>query len=109
MDITGLTVHDTASGCRFRVRVKASAKQDTLTAVHAGLLKMTVVEAPERGRANAAVARVLAGILNIATSRVHVVSGLTTTDKMVEVTGCNSAEVRRRFEATPRVSTGRRA
>lgn len=108
MDITGLTVHDTASGCRLRVRVKPSAKQDTITAVHAGLLKMTVCEAPERGRANAAVARVLAGILNIGTSRVHVVSGFTTSDKLVEITGCSSAEVRRRLESTPRISAGRR-
>lgn len=107
MDFKDLRIHDTASGCSFRVRVKASAKQDMLTAVHAGLLKMTVVEAPERGKANAAVARVLAGVLNVATSRVHVVSGFTSTDKMVEVTGCSSAETRERFGRMPRVSTGR--
>jgi uncharacterized protein YggU (UPF0235/DUF167 family) len=89
------------------VRVKAAAKQDTLTAVHAGLLKLTVVAAPERGKANDAVARLLAGALNLATSKVHVVSGFTSTDKMVEVTGCSSADVRLRFGKMPRVSTGR--
>jgi uncharacterized protein YggU (UPF0235/DUF167 family) len=107
LDFKDLRIHDTATGCSFRVRVKASAKQDTLTAVHAGLLKITVVAAPERGKANEAVARLLAGVLNVMTSRVHVVSGFTSTDKMVEVTGASSADVRARFEKMPRFSTGR--
>lgn len=89
------------------MRVKAAAKQDTLTAVHAGLLKITVVAPPERGRANDAVARLLAGALNVGTSRVHVVSGFTSTDKMIEVTGFSSADVRLRLGKMPRVSTGR--
>ena len=107
MDFSELRVHETASGCTFRVRVKPSAKQDTITAVHAGLLKITVVAAPERGKANDAVARMLAGALNVGTSRVHVVAGFTSTEKMVEVTGYSSAEVRLRLEKMPRVSTGR--
>ncbi|MFQ5701919.1 MAG: DUF167 domain-containing protein, partial [Acidobacteriota bacterium] len=57
MDTEGLIIHDVADGCRLRVRVKPGAKQDTLTGVGAGRLRLTVVAPPEKGKANAAVAR----------------------------------------------------
>lgn len=106
MEISGLEIRETGAGCRIRVRVKPGAKQDVITAVHAGMLKMTVVAPPERGRANRAVARVLAGLLNLATSRVQVVGGLTSHDKTVECSGISAAEMRARFERMPRISSG---
>lgn len=106
MDTRGLDLFDADGGCRFSVRVKPGAKQDTLTGAYGGRLKMTVVAPPEKGKANDAVARVLAGALNLATSRVRVVSGLTSPDKTVFVEGCSAADVRRRLEKMPRISTG---
>ncbi|HET9480955.1 MAG TPA: DUF167 domain-containing protein [Candidatus Polarisedimenticolia bacterium] len=106
MDTAGLDLVDAEGGCRLKVRVKPSAKQDTLIGPHGGRIKMTVVAPPERGKANESVARVLAGALNLATSRVRVVLGFGTQDKTVFVEGCGSEEVRRRLERMPRVSTG---
>jgi len=106
METKGLDLTDKDGGCTIPLRVKPAAKQDTLVGAHAGRLKMTVVAPPERGRANEAVARVLAGALNLATSRVRVISGFTSAEKVVFVEGCPAQEVRRRLEAMPRISTG---
>ena len=106
MDTTGLVLTDSEGGCRLQVRVKPGAKQDTLIGPYDGRLKMTVVAPPEKGKANDAVARVLAGALNLATSRVRVVAGFTDQNKTVFVEGCPAADVRRRLERMPRVSTG---
>jgi len=106
MDTTGLDLSGVEGGCRLPVRVKPSAKQDTLIGPYGGKLKMTVVAPPEKGKANAAVARVLAGALNLGTSRVRVISGFTSQDKVVMIDGCTPDEVRRRLQKMPRVSTG---
>src|SRR5262245_18981093 len=106
MDTRGLDLFDADGGCRFSVRVKPAAKQDTLTGTYGGRLKMSVVAPPEKGKANDAVARVLAGALNLATSRVSVISGHTSQDKTVFVQGCSAQDVRQRLERMPRISTG---
>jgi uncharacterized protein YggU (UPF0235/DUF167 family) len=106
LDPSGLELQARDGGCRLRVKVKPAAKQDMFTGVQAGALRMTVVAPPERGKANAAVARILAGALNVATSRVSVVSGFTSQLKIVWIEGCSPDDVRRRFLAMPRVSTG---
>ncbi len=106
MDTAGLDLVDVAGGCRLRVRVKPSARQDMLIGPHAGRLKMTVVAPPDRGKANEAVARVLAGTLNLATARVRVVSGFTSQDKTVLIEGCSAADARARLQKMPRLSTG---
>ncbi|HEY3175514.1 MAG TPA: DUF167 domain-containing protein [Candidatus Polarisedimenticolia bacterium] len=106
MDTTGLELIDAEGGCRIPVRVRPGSKQDTLIGPYAGSLKMTVVAPPEKGKANDAVARVMAGALNLATSRVRVVAGFTDKNKVVFVEGCGAEEVRRRLDRLPRISTG---
>ncbi|MGH9869228.1 MAG: DUF167 domain-containing protein [Candidatus Polarisedimenticolia bacterium] len=106
METRGLELQASEGGCRLKVRVKPAAKQDTLIGPYAGALKMTVVAPPERGKANDAVARVLAGALNLGTSRVKVVSGFTSPQKVVFIEGCSPDDVRARLKAMPRVSTG---
>ncbi len=106
MDTTGLELTAADGGCRLPVRVKPAAKQDTLIGPYGGRLKMTVVAPPEKGKANDAVARVIAGALNLGTSRVRVISGFASQEKVVMIDGCSPEDVRRRLEKMPRVSTG---
>ncbi len=101
-----LELKEIDGGSRIKVRVQPSARQDTITGVHNGALRMTVVAPPERGKANESVARTLASALNIATSRVAVVAGFTSKDKTVHVAGLSAAEVGRRLSSGPRISTG---
>jgi len=108
METEGIEIKDAEGGCKLEVKVKPAARQDTLIGPFAGRLKMTVTAAPERGRANEAVARVVAGALNVATSRVKVIAGFTAQEKIVYIEGLAADEVRRRFNVMPRVSIGPR-
>lgn len=106
METEGIALKDAEGGCKLEVKVKPAARQDTLIGPYSGRLKMTVTAAPERGRANEAVARVVAGALNVMTSRVRVIAGFTSQEKIVYIEGLSADEVRLRFEKMPRMSTG---
>jgi uncharacterized protein YggU (UPF0235/DUF167 family) len=64
---------------------------------HGDAWKVRVRSAPERGRANAEVTRLLAEELGLAPRDVSVVAGHTSRDKLVEVTGLSLEEVERRL------------
>ena len=58
---------------------------------------MRVRSAPERGRANAEVTRVLADAFGLAPPDVRVAAGLASRDKVVEVDGISLEEAERRL------------
>jgi len=62
-------------------------------------LKVRVRAAPERGKANAAVERLLAKALDMSIEDVSITAGMSAARKRVEITGLSEAEVRRRLEA----------
>lgn len=64
---------------------------------HGAAWKIRVTAAPERGRANDAVVRLLASTLALARADVEIVSGHTGRDKIVEVAGITPAELERRL------------
>jgi uncharacterized protein YggU (UPF0235/DUF167 family) len=66
---------------------------------HGAVPKVRVRAAPEHGRANDAVVRLLAGALGLPRDRVVVVSGYGRRDKIVELTGITRAESERRLAA----------
>jgi uncharacterized protein len=56
-----------------------------------------IAAAPERGRANEALIKLLAGSLGVPRSRVSVVGGQTARRKIVEVDGLDLPEIERRL------------
>lgn len=60
--------------------------------------KVRVTAAPEDGKANAAVLRLLAERLELPGKSVELVSGRSSRDKIVELTGIDAAEAERRLE-----------
>lgn len=72
---------------RFRLRVSPGASSDQIRGTYGGALKVAVTAAPERGKANAAVCKLLAKALGVSKSAVVVVAGETSPDKTVEVRG----------------------
>ena len=72
-------------GTRLRLRVKAGAKKTAIVGIHGGALKVSVAAAPERGKANRAVLKLLAEVLGLAPSDVAIVSGKSSHDKVAEV------------------------
>jgi len=84
-------------GTLLEVRAAPKSSRDALRGEVAGRLKVAVTAAPERGRANAALARTLAKALGVARGAVELVSGETSRDKTFLVAGIAPEEVRRRL------------
>ena len=88
-----------ADGVKLHLRVKPGGRADRLVGPHDGALKLEVRAAPDRGRANEAVIRLLAGVLGVGRSQVAVIAGTTGRDKVVSVSGLSAVDVARRLEA----------
>jgi len=83
---------------RLRLKISPGAAHTELAGRHGDAWKVRVSAAPERGRANAAVIRLLADRLHVPASSVSVVSGHTARDKIVELRGLDPHEAERRLE-----------
>ena len=68
-------------GTEFALRVTPGAHRNSLTMV-GGALRAAVTAAPEDGKANAAVAELLARALGVAKSRLTLIRGATSRDKL---------------------------
>lgn len=80
-----LKVHKQAVSLKVRVQPKAS--RDAILGEHNGALKVAVTAAPEKGKANKAVAELLAKTLRVPKSNITLVAGATSRVKMFAVTG----------------------
>jgi uncharacterized protein (TIGR00251 family) len=84
---------------KLSVKVTPSASRDGISGWLGDALKIRVRAPPERGKANAAVEKLLARALGLPDDSVHVVVGSTAARKIVEVSGLSDAEVRRRLDS----------
>lgn len=80
-----------------RVRVQPRAARDEIVGWRADALGVRVTAPPVEGRANAAVAALVAGALDLPPSAVQVVRGERGRDKWLRVAGLTPAEVRTRL------------
>jgi uncharacterized protein len=76
---------------RLSLRVAPGAKRTEIVGRHGDGWKVRVTAAPEHGRANDAVVRLLADTLEVPRAAVTVVSGHTGRDKIVELDGVGAA------------------
>lgn len=96
------------SACRaagqLRVKVVPGSSRDAVAGWLGDELKVRVSAPPERGRANAALEKLLARVLGVARKSVHVVSGQSSAHKRVEVAGLSDAEIARRLSVDSAVA-----
>ena len=85
-------------GARVRVRVQPKSSRNQVVGYRGDTLRLRVTAPPEGGQANEAVVSLLAKVLGIAKSRIEIVRGHASRDKMV-VVWMAPEEVRRRLEA----------
>jgi len=78
-------------GVVLPVRVRAGARRTGVAGEYDGALRIDVVAAPEKGKANRAVADVLAELFYVAKSNVELVSGATSPKKRFLVAGIEAA------------------
>ena len=88
-----------AEGIILPVKAQPGARRNGLAGVHAGVLKVQVTQAPEKGKATDAVLATIAEALHLKRSQVSLVSGATSPQKRVLVTGLSSKELAERLQA----------
>lgn len=76
------------------IRLQPRAKRDEIAGERAGAILVRVTAPPVDGRANDALCRLVAKRAGVAPSRVSVVRGQTSRDKVVRVDGMDLASVR---------------
>ena len=82
---------------RLRLRVSPGADRAGVVGRHGDAWKIRVAAAPERGRANDAVIRLLADTLSVPRDAVTLVSGHGGRDKIVELVGLGPSKIARRL------------
>jgi uncharacterized protein (TIGR00251 family) len=92
---------------RLRLRVSPGGRRAEIVGRHGDAWKVRVTEAPEQGRANEAVVRLLADTLAVPRNAVTVVSGHTGRDKIVELDGVGPALAEQRLALATRKDSHR--
>ena len=81
----------------LKVRVTPGAQQDALAGWQGDVLRLKVRAAPERGKANEAVCRLLADRLSLPVRQVTLTQGARSRDKLLYIEGLSDDEVRHRL------------
>jgi uncharacterized protein (TIGR00251 family) len=87
---------------RLRLRVSPGAARTRIVGRHGDAWKVSVAAAPEAGRANEAVLRLVAETLSLPRRSVTLVSGQAARDKIVELAGVSLEETERRLASAGR-------
>ncbi len=93
-----LELKETPQGVLLAVKVQPRSRRPGFQGVHAGGIRLGVKEPPERGKANQAVARLLAEALQVAPGAIKLLRGATSSRKEFLIQGLSADQVRRRLE-----------
>jgi uncharacterized protein (TIGR00251 family) len=81
----------------LKVKAAPGASRDKIAGLHGDAIKIAVSAAPEKGKANDAIVRVLAKGLGLKRSQVSLESGSTSRDKWLRIEGMDEATVLRKL------------
>jgi uncharacterized protein YggU (UPF0235/DUF167 family) len=98
----------TADTTRLRLRVSPGSGRAAVVGRHGDAWKVRVTQAPEHGRANDAVLRLLAETLALPRAAFTLVSGHGGREKIVELTGMGPALTERRLASAAESGRGRK-
>ena len=93
-----ITLHCEAAGIVFGVKAQAGGRVNAVRGEHDGCLKVSVTQAPEKGKANQAIAAVLCEALGLRRSQLGLVAGETDSRKKFRATDISAAELAARLE-----------
>jgi uncharacterized protein (TIGR00251 family) len=82
-----LLIDEKEESCTFHVHVQPRSRQDEIVGLHGDALKIRTVAPPADGRANLALRKLLAKRLSVSPSSVDILTGHTSRQKRVRVTG----------------------
>jgi uncharacterized protein (TIGR00251 family) len=94
-----ISIRDVDGGAILAVKVVPGASRDRIAGPLGDCLKVATSAPPEKGKANAAVAAILAKALGLGRRAVTLSAGATSPRKEFFLQGLSAAETRRRLEA----------
>ena len=74
---------------KITVQLRPGAKQASIEKIDEGQYKVWVTAVPERGKANAAMVKLLADYFHVSKSAVRIIIGKIAREKLVEIVGIN--------------------
>lgn len=89
-------LEERGEGVVLPVKAHAGARRNELGGVQNGMLKVSVTQAPEKGKANKAIVALLAKELSLRKTQIELVAGETSAQKRFLVTGISLEELRGR-------------
>lgn len=99
-EVKKFELHDGSAGAAIAVRVVTRASRTEIAEIlDDGVVKVRLTVAPVEGKANLALIKLLADVLDIAPSKIEIVAGHTGKDKLVTVVGLSPEQVQKRIIA----------
>ena len=92
-----LDIRDVAGGAVIAVKAVAGASRDRIVGVLGDALKITTAAAPEKGKANKAIAATLAKALGVDRRSVALVAGAASPRKEFRIAGLSTSQLRKRI------------
>ena len=94
-----IALADHPEGVILPVKAQAGGRQNGIRGEHNGALKVSVTQAAEKGKANAAIAAVLANALNLKPAQIELLAGHTQPQKRFLIRGLSRDELATRIAA----------
>lgn len=82
-----IDLQQSEEGVRLPVRARAGGARNAITGIHNGALKVMVTQAPEKGKANQAIEKLLANSLSCQKSQLSLLTGHTSPNKTFLIVG----------------------
>jgi hypothetical protein len=92
-----IDLEETGEGIILPVQAQPKAKKNALVGTHDGRLKVAITQAPERGKANDAIIKLLAKTLGLKRSQIELLAGVTSAKKRFLLRHVTINELRRRL------------
>ena len=90
-----INIKEVEGGVVVSVKVQPNASRDRVVGEHGDQLKIAVTVAPEKGKANKSVIKVLSRLLGVKSSDIEILSGETSRDKKVLIRNISEEEFNR--------------
>ncbi len=90
---TVLDLKQTKAGVLLPIKAQPKARSNSINGVHNGRLKISVTEAADRGKANAAIIKLLSKSLGLSRGEIEIVSGQTAQLKVLLIHNLEIAEL----------------
>lgn len=93
MSVGALSCQEGPAGVSLKVKVQPRASRNAIVGLIGDAVKVALTSPPVEGAANAACIEFFAGLFGVPKSRVSIVSGSKSRDKIILVQGLNKAAV----------------